>query len=112
MWDTLGLWLGPTLAVAVGAAGTKWLGWFQPRLKRRVALRRIAEHLAAEVSQGYDYQYERYLEHFLGGRHWRDDLDKMNTQGKNGLFYDSRGPAPTWRQRALDKIVGRGGAVR
>lgn len=107
MWDTLGLWLGPTLAVAVGAAGTKWLGWFQPRLKRRAALRRIAERLAYEDSHGYDYQYERYLEHYLGGRDWREDMGKMNVQDKDGNYYDARGPAPTWRQRALGRLVGR-----
>ncbi len=112
MWDTLGLWLGPSLAVAIGAAGNKWFGWFQPRLRRRTALRRIAEKLAWEASRGYDYQYERYLEHYLGGRDWQEDQDKMNAQDKDGNFYDARGPVPGWRERALDKLVGRGGAAR
>jgi hypothetical protein len=97
--DTLGLWLGPTLAVVVAALGNRWLGWFQPRSKRRTALRRIAVRLSYEDSQGYDYQYERYLEHYLGGRDWHHELDKMNTQDKNGNWYDSRGPAPKWWQR-------------
>jgi hypothetical protein len=65
--DTLGLWFGLLVAVVVTGGVGKWLGWFQPRSKRRVALRRIAERLAWEDSQGYDYQYERYLEHYLGG---------------------------------------------
>ena len=70
--DTLGLSLGPILAVFLAAAGTRWLGWFQPRSRRRVALRRIAERLAGEDSAGYDYKYERFLEHYPGGRDWRE----------------------------------------
>ncbi len=112
MWDTLGLWLGPAVTVAVGTAAAKWLGWFQPRMKRRTALRRIAERLAYEASHGYDYQYERYLEHYLGGRDWREDMDKMNAQDKDGNLYDARGPALTWRQRVIGKLAVRGGAVR
>lgn len=67
---TLGLWLGPTVAVIVAAVGNRWLGWFQPKIKRRIALRRIAERLAYEQStaQGYPYKYGRFLEHYLGGR--------------------------------------------
>jgi len=68
MVDTLGLWLGPTVAVLLVAIGNKYLGWLQPRSRRRAALRRIAERLAYEDSHGYDYQYGRYLEHYLGGR--------------------------------------------
>jgi hypothetical protein len=80
--DTLGLWLGPTLAVVIAAVGTKWLGWFQPRSRRRVALHRMAEKLASQDSDGYDYKYERFLEHYLGGRDWRDEWDKSDTPGR------------------------------
>lgn len=97
--DTLGLWLGPALAIVLAAAGNKWLGWFQPRSRRRVALRRIAERLASEDSAGYDYKYERFLEHYLGGRDWREEWDKADTSDGNRGFYDSRGPAPKWSQR-------------
>jgi hypothetical protein len=97
--DTLGIWLGPTLAVVLAAIGARWLGWFQPRSRRRVALRRIAERLAAEDSGGYDYKYERFLEHYLGGRDWREEWEKSDTpDGKGGVF-DSRGPAPKWWHR-------------
>lgn len=71
--DTLGLWLGPTLAVILAAIGTRWLSWFQPRSRRRVALRRIAERLASEDSRGYDHMHARYLEHYLGGRDWQEE---------------------------------------
>ena len=94
--DTLGLWLGPLVAVAATAGVSRWLGWFQPKSRRRVAIRRIAERLAAMDSEGYDYQYARYLEHYLGGRDWREELDKLDTRGEDGLYYDSRGPAPKW----------------
>jgi hypothetical protein len=112
MWGTLGLWLGPTVAVIVAAIGNKWFGWFRPRLRRRVAIRRIAERFARDDSSGYAWQYERHLEHYLGGRDWREDWDKANSQDKDGNWYDARGPASTWRARAVDKIAGRGGAVR
>ena len=104
--DTLGLWLGPTLAVVIAAFGTRWLGWFQPRSRRRVALRRIAERLAWEDSRGYDYQYGRYLEHYLGGRDWHDEIDKISVQDKDGNWHDARGPAPTWWQRLGRRISG------
>lgn len=97
--DTLGLSLGPILAVVLAAAGNRWLSWFQPRSRRRVALRRIAERLAAEDSAGYDYKYERFLEHYLGGRDCRDEGDKSDAQDRDGRFYDSRGPALKWWQR-------------
>ncbi|HUC21330.1 MAG TPA: hypothetical protein VMA73_01355 [Streptosporangiaceae bacterium] len=97
--DTLGLWLGPTLAVVIAAIGTRWLGWFHPQSRRRIALRRIAERLASEDSNGYDHLYERYLEHYLGGRDWHKDWDTAWTQdGRNGPV-DTRGPAPKWWQR-------------
>lgn len=101
MADTLGLWLGPFVAAALTALGAKWLGWFQPKSRRRIAIRRIAERLAWEDSQGYDYQYERYLEHYLGGRDWHEEMDKMSIRGEDGNFYDARGPAPKWWQRRL-----------
>jgi hypothetical protein len=104
--DTLGLWLGPLVAVVVTAGVSKWLGWFQPKSKRRVALRRIAERLAWEDSQGYDYQYERYLEHYLGGRDWHEEADKMSTQDKDGNWCDARGPALKWWQLAARRISG------
>jgi len=98
--DTLGLWLGPTVAVILAAGATRWLGWLQPRSRRRIAIRRIAERLAAQDSHGYDYKYERFLEHYLGGRHWRDEWEKSDTQDAHGGdFYDARGPAPKWWQR-------------
>lgn len=99
--ETLGIWLGPTLALVLGAIGVRWLGWFQPRSRRRVALRRIAERLASEDSSGYDYKYERFLEHYLGGRDWREEWDKADTSdGKRG-FYDSRGPTrKSWQRWA------------
>ena len=99
MVDTLGLWLGPTVAVLLVAIGNKYLGWFQPRSRRRVALRRIAERIAYEDSHGYDYQYDRYLERDLGGRDWHEDLDKASAQDRDGNFYDARGPARKWWQQ-------------
>jgi hypothetical protein len=109
MWDTLGLWLGPTLAVAVGAAGTKWLGWFQPRLRRRVARERIAEGLAYlmthdSLSGGQPHLYERYLEHFHGGRDAAEEMDKANVYETGRGVYDARGPAPKWWQRLLREL--------
>jgi hypothetical protein len=97
--STLGIWLGPTLAVAVAAAGTRWLGWFRPRVRRRVALRRIAERLASDDSQGYPYMSERYLEHYLGGRRADQEWDKASTRAADGTYYDARGPQPRWWQR-------------
>lgn len=96
---TLGIWLGPALAVVLAAIGTRWLGWFQPRSRRRVALRRIAERLASQDSGGYDYKHARFLEHYLGGREWHEEWEKADTQDGNGAFYDARGPAPRWWQR-------------
>lgn len=96
----LGLWLGPTLAVVFAAVGNKWLGWFQPKLKRRIAFRRIAERLAQEDSHGYDYKYERFLEHYLGGRRWDEEWGKSDSQADDGSFYDSRGTPRRWWQRA------------
>jgi hypothetical protein len=104
--DTLGLWLGPTLAVVLTALGARWLGWIQPRSRRRVALRRIAERLAYEDSRGYDYKYERFLEHYLGGRDWQEEWEKADTPDGNGGFDDSRGPAPRWWQRLGRRLVG------
>jgi len=97
--DTLGLWLGPTLAVVLAAVGTRWLGRFQPRSRRRTALQRIAERLAAQDSQGYDYKYGRFLEHYLGGRDWHEEWEKSDTRDGNGGCFDSRGAAPQcWQQ--------------
>ena len=105
MWDTLGLWLGPAVAVVLAAIGSKWFGWFRPRLRRRIAIRRIAERLAFEDSQGYDYKRDRFLEHYLGGRRWNDEWEKSDTpDGKGGMF-DSRGPAPNWRHRLARKLI-------
>jgi hypothetical protein len=59
----------------------------------------IAGRFAYDGSRGYDWQYERYLEHYLGGRDWHDDPDKMWSQDKDGNYYDSLGPAPKWWQR-------------
>jgi len=73
--------------------------WFQPRSRRRIALRRIAERLAYEDSHGYDYKYERFLEHYFGGRDWHEEWKKADTPDGNRGFYDSRGPAPKWWQR-------------
>jgi hypothetical protein len=108
MWDTLGLWLGPTLALLIGAVGTKWFGWFQPRMKRRVALRRIAEKLAHESSSGYGHQYERWLEHYQGGRRWDEEWELANTITGNGTtatVHDAREPVPNWRKRLARKIL-------
>jgi hypothetical protein len=52
--DTLGLRLGPTVALVLATVSNKWFGWFQPRPRKRVALRRIAERLSHDDSQGYD----------------------------------------------------------
>ena len=97
---TLGIWLGPVLAVVLAAAGNKWLGWFQPRSRRRTALRRIAERLAYQDStaEGYEYKYGRFLEHYLGGREWSEEWEKSDTRAEDGSCYDSRGPAPRWWQ--------------
>lgn len=97
--DTLGLWLGPLVAVVVTAAVSRWFGWFQPKSRRRIAIRRIAERLAAMDSEGYDYKYERFLEHYLGGRDWREEWEKADTPDGERGFYDARGPAPKWWQR-------------
>ena len=99
--DTLGLWLGPTIAIILAAVGNRWFGWFQPRSRRRVALRRIAERLAYEDTAGYEYKYERFLEYYLGGRDWREEVEKADDQDRAGRFYDSRGPAPRWWQRRV-----------
>lgn len=103
--DTLGIWLGPALAVALGAAAARWLGWFQPRSKRRIALRRIAERLAVDDSQGYPYKYERYLEHYLGGRDYREEWGKSDTEDGHGGRFDSRGPAARWWQRVGKRLA-------
>lgn len=104
--DSLGRWLGPTLAVVVAAMGTRWLGWFQPRSRRRVALRRIAERLAYEDSQGYDWKYGRYLEHYLGGRRWDEEWEKADTPDGNGGYRDERGPTLRWWQRLGKRLIG------
>lgn len=99
---TLGLWLGPTLAVIIAAVGNRWLGWFRPKLKRRVALQRIAERLAHDDSQGYPWLLERYLEHYLGGRTWNEEWEKASTRtspDNDCDYYDSRGAARKWWQR-------------
>lgn len=97
---TLGLWFGPLLTVVLVAAANKWLGWLQPKSRRRNAIRRIAEHLAHEDSKGYDWKYERFLEHYLGGRRWDEEWEKSDTQDRHGGdYYDSRGPARKWWQR-------------
>lgn len=97
--DTLGIWFGPTLAVVLAALAARYLGWFQPRSRRRVALRRIAERLTDQDAGGYPYKYERFLEHYLGGRHWQEEWGKSDTPDGEGGCYDSRGPAPKWWQR-------------
>lgn len=104
--DTLGIWLGPTLAVVLAALGTRYLGWFQPRSRRRVALRRIAERLAAQDSHGYPYKQERFLEHYLGGRDWREAWEKSDTPDGRGGMYDARGPALRWWQRLGRRLAG------
>lgn len=96
MSTTLGLWLGPTLAVILTTGATRWLGWFQPRSRRRVAIRRIAERLAAMDSDGYPYKYDRFLEHYLGGRRWDQDWEQSDTQAPDGSYRDARGSAPKW----------------
>ena len=104
--DTLGLWFGPTLALVLGAIGVRYLGWFQPRSRRRVALRRIAERLAALDSHGYPYKYERFLEHYLGGRDWQEGWDRSDTPDGTGGMYDARGPARRWWQRVVRRLAG------
>lgn len=98
---TLGTWLSPAITLAIGWALGKWLGWFRPTSRRRIAIRRIAERLAFEDSRGYDHLYERYLEHYLGGRGWRDEWEKSSKQADDGTFYDERDPASKWWQRKL-----------
>jgi hypothetical protein len=98
---TLGIWLGPSLAIVLAATGNKWLGWFQPRSRRRIALRRIAERLAYEDStgKGYEYKFGRFLEHYMGGREWDEEWEKSDTPTGDGSCYDSRGAPPRWWQR-------------
>jgi len=91
---TPGVWLGPRIAIVGAAIGNRWLGWFQPRSRSRVALRRIAERLAYEDSVGYDYKYDWFLAHYLGGRDWREELGKADDQDRDGRFYDSRAGQP------------------
>jgi hypothetical protein len=108
MWDTLGLWLGPTLAVAVASVGTKWFGWFQPRMRRKVALQRIAEKLAQDSCSGYSHQYERWLEHYQGGRRWDEEWELANIitgSGTNVTVRDIREPAPNWRKRLARRVM-------
>ena len=96
--STLGVWLSPVLVVVVTAAGSRWLGWFQPRSRRRIALRRIAERLAAEDSRGYDHKHERFLEHYLGGRRWDEEWEKSDARADDGSYHDARGAARKWWQ--------------
>lgn len=109
--DTLGLWLGPTVAVILAAGVSRWLGWLQPRSRRRMAVR-LAERLAALDSEGYGYRYERFLEHYLGARRWDEAWEASDTSDGDGGFYDARGPAPRWWQRALGGVAGPGSALR
>ena len=104
---TLGLWLGPSLAIVIGAAaGNRWLGWFRPPLRRRESIRRIADRLARlDLSVGgAPWQYDRYLEHYLGGRRWDEEWDKANEQAKDGSYYDGRSPAPRFFSRFLHRL--------
>jgi hypothetical protein len=101
MATTLGLWLGPLVAVIATAAASRWLGWFQPKSRRRIAIRRIAERLAHDDSQGYDYKYLRYLEHYLGGRTWDEEWEKSDTRADDGTYYDARSAARRWWQRRI-----------
>jgi hypothetical protein len=98
---TLGIWLGPTLAVIAAAVGTRWLGWFQPKSKRRLALRRIAARLAYEDSKGYDYKYERSLEHYLGGSEWDEEWGKSDTRAEDLLRLTRRSPQVVAAQEGL-----------
>ena len=71
---TAGTWLGPILGSLILAVGIPvGLRWHPGRKKK--ALRRIAERLAYEDStgRGYEDQYAMYLEHYTGGRDWRDE---------------------------------------
>lgn len=40
--------------------------------RRELAWTRMAEHLASNCPHGYPDHYNRYLEHFLGGRPWTE----------------------------------------
>jgi hypothetical protein len=77
--ETLGIWLGPTIAVLIGSV-TIPVG-LRRRSHRKTALHRIAERLAWEDStaRGYPDEYGKYLEHYLGGQHWQGQDDNAST---------------------------------
>jgi hypothetical protein len=67
-------------------AARRWPSWFQLRSRRRIVIRRNAERLAYQDAQGYDYQYERYLECELD-RDW-------SLQGAEEVIADGVAPGP------------------
>jgi hypothetical protein len=77
--QTLGIWLAPILAAMIAVvgipAGLRW------RSRRGTAIRRIAERLAWEDStaRGYPDEYDRYLQHYVGGPDWQGTADDVST---------------------------------
>lgn len=66
----------------------------------RIASSRHRDHRdPAQDSHGYDYKYARYLEHYLGGRHWQDEWEKSDAQDADSDFYDARSSVLRWWQR-------------
>jgi hypothetical protein len=70
---TAGTWLAPILGSVIVAIGLPvGLRWRPGRKKK--AMQRIAERLAYEDSteRGYPDEYQMYLDHYTGGRDWRE----------------------------------------
>jgi hypothetical protein len=110
---TLGIWIGPSMgaivAVVAAAIGSKF-GWFRPRLRRRVALQRIAASLAKHLADGDSFGstphlYDRYREHFLGGREFNEEWDKANVYDAERGIRDERGPALTRWQLLFRRLL-------
>jgi hypothetical protein len=78
---TLGTWLGPIIAAIIAIIGIP--AGLRIRWRRGRAIQRIAELLAWEDSHGRGYpdEYDTYLEHYLGGRHWQGREASSNDPG-------------------------------
>ena len=66
------LWFGPIIGGLIVAIGVPT--GLRIRSRRGTAIRRIAERLAWQdtVARGYEDQYDKYLQHYLGRQHWQD----------------------------------------
>lgn len=73
------LWFGPIIAAVIVAVGIPT--GLRIRMRRGRAIERIAERLAFEDSEarGYPDEYDRYLQHYLGRRHWQGTGETRRT---------------------------------